>query len=87
MDYMQALFSLFSAPIFGAVFLGMKARGSIPIRFFVGAILCVYGIIVLIASIHVPEGYAVSCLSRQAGTAWGIVMKIVGGVLILVCRR
>lgn len=63
------------------------ARGAIPIWLFVGVILAIYGIIVLIASIYVPEGHVVSSLGRHAGTAWGIVMMIVGGVLVLFFRR
>lgn len=63
------------------------ARGAIPIWLFVGVILALYGIIVLIASVHVPEGHVVSTLSRQAGSVWGVVMMIVGGVLVLFFRR
>jgi hypothetical protein len=57
-----------------------------PIWFFAGVILLVYGGIVLTASLHVPAGRAVASLSLKAGIAWGIVMMVFGGMLALIFR-
>jgi hypothetical protein len=64
----------------------MKEHNAMPIWFFVGVILLVYGAIVLTASLHVPTGRTVASLSLKAGMVWGIVMMVFGGILALIFR-
>jgi hypothetical protein len=64
----------------------MEERKAVPIWFFVGLILLIYGGIVLVASLHVPAGRAVASLSLRAGMAWGTVMMVFGGMLAVIFR-
>jgi len=59
----------------------MTTRSSIPIWFFVGALLLVYGILILAAGLfglaHPPQ---VELANLHAGIWWGALMIVIGAV-------
>lgn len=59
----------------------MTTRSSIPIWFFVGALLLVYGILILAAGLfgleHPPQ---VELAHLHAGIWWGALMIVIGAV-------
>jgi hypothetical protein len=59
----------------------MTTRASIPIWFFVGALLLVYGILILCAGLyglaHPPE---VKLAHVHAGVWWGALLVVIGAL-------
>jgi hypothetical protein len=61
-------------------------RHFIPIWFFIGCLLLIYGILILGASIFEPQPPTVVLTSLHAGIWWGGLLTVIGVVYCLKFR-
>jgi hypothetical protein len=59
----------------------MMTKGAVPIWFFIGALLLVYGVLILGAGIYgLSHPPAVALAHLHAGIWWGVLLIVIGAV-------